>query len=126
MFHQKLRIAQVVILIFVAVYSGSGFANPSVQKIIDSPGADNDEFGHSVAISGNTAIIGAWKDDVGAITDAGSASIYRRDTAGNWIFESKLTAFDAAASDEFGKSVAISGDTVIIGACSCSGFPSTL
>jgi hypothetical protein len=71
-----------------------------------------DNFGWSVAISGSIAIVGVPNDD-----DAGSASgsAYLFDsTTGRRLF--KLTAFDAAAGDNFGWSVAISGTTAIVGA----------
>lgn len=73
---------------------------------------DGDEFGWSVGISGNTAIVGALEDD-----DWGyqSGSAYLFDVAtGKQI--SKLTASDAAADGFFGSSVAISGKTAIVGA----------
>ena len=57
-------------------------------------------------------------DDKG--DNSGSAYVYTRDTAGdlasNWTQVAKLTADDGAASDEFGYSVSIDGDTMVIGA----------
>lgn len=81
-------------------------------KLTASDGAANDNFGISVMISGNTAIVGAPYDD-----DAGNASgsAYLFDvTTGDQLM--KLTADDAAAADIFGRSVAISGNTAIVGA----------
>ena len=81
-------------------------------KLTASDAAAKDFFGFSVAISGTTAIVGAWQDD-DAGTDSGSAYLF--DTAtGQQIF--KLTASDAAAKDFFGVSVGISGTTAIVGA----------
>ena len=74
-------------------------------------------FGRWVAISGDTAVVGAsLNDDAG--TNSGSAYIFRRDEGGanNWGEVKKLTASDAAAGDLFGEGVAISGDTAIVGA----------
>jgi hypothetical protein len=81
-------------------------------KLTASDAAAADEFGIAVAISGTTAIVGSWQDDqVG--TNSGSAYLF--DTAtGNQLF--KLTASDGAAGDEFGRSVAVSGTTAIVGA----------
>ena len=80
-------------------------------KLIASDGAIEDRFGQSVAISGNTAVIGAeFDNDDGA--DSGSAYVFDV-TTGDQIF--KLTASDAATLDRFGVSVAISGDTAVIG-----------
>ena len=67
-----------------------------------------DEFGISVAIDGDTVVVGAWKDD-----DAGSAYVFR---ASDGTQLAKVTASDAAAGDKFGNSVAIAGDTIVIGA----------
>jgi WD40 repeat protein len=71
-----------------------------------------DQFGISVAISGNTAIVGARLDD-STTTNEGSAYLFDV-TTGTQLF--KLTADDAEAGDEFGISVAISGNTAIVGA----------
>ncbi len=80
-----------------------------------SDGGDSDQFGWSVAISGETAIIGAPSDDIGANENQGSAYIYVRNGP-SWTQQAKLTASDGAAGDIFGLSVAISGDTAIVGA----------
>lgn len=71
-------------------------------------------FGNSVSISGDTAVIGSYRDD-DAGTDSGSAYIFQR-TGSVWTQQAKLTASDAAVGDFFGISVAISGNTVVIGA----------
>lgn len=85
------------------------------QKLTALDAALDDEFGWSVAISGNTAVIGADNDDHAGGSDAGAAYIFAR--AGTiWLQTQKLTASDAAAGDLFGWSVAISGDTVVVGA----------
>ena len=93
---------------------GSRWIGPDL-RLIASDGAAEDRFGSSVAISGNTAIFGAYGDDVGANADQGSAYIFIRSGA-NWIQQAKLTASDGAAGDHFGLSVALSGDTAIVGA----------
>ena len=69
-------------------------------------------FGISVAISGNTAIIGAPLDDE-AGSDSGSAYLFDVIT-GQQLF--KLTASDASGGEAFGGSVAISGNIAIVGA----------
>ncbi|MDB9961530.1 HYR domain-containing protein [Oceanihabitans sp.] len=81
-----------------------------------SDAAANDQFGYSVAISGDTAIVGArLNDDAGS--NSGSAYVFVR-SGTTWIEQAKLTASDAAADDRFGLSVAILGDTAIVGAIS--------
>ncbi len=76
-----------------------------------------DEFGSSVALDGDTVVVGAWGNH--GDTDSGAVYVYR--TTDGWAthVEIKLTAADAASLDEFGDSVAIDGDTVLIGAPGC-------
>ena len=70
-----------------------------------------------MAVSGDTAVVGAYLDDTPAGADAGSAYVFVR-SGGTWTQQQKLTAPDAAAGDRFGFSVAVSGDTVVVGAYS--------
>jgi hypothetical protein len=85
-----------------------------IAALTASDGAAGDEFGTSVAISGTTAIVGAWgNDDAGA--DSGSAYLFDFSDRNN-IIETKLNASDGAAGDNFGWSVAISGNTASVGA----------
>jgi len=89
-----------------------------VKKLTASDGAGGDRFGNSVSISGDTVVVGAyWDDENGG--NSGSAYVFERnhDGADNWGQVQKLTASDGAGSDYFGDSVAISSDTVIVGAC---------
>jgi len=88
-----------------------------VKKLTHSGAAAGDEFGFAVAISGNTVVVGAPSDDaVGS--EAGAAYVFLRDAGGseNWGQVKRLTAADAAAGDEFGFTVAISDDTIAVGA----------
>ncbi len=100
------------------VFSRNG-AGPPVwtqqQKLIASDGAATDFFGGSVALSGDTVVIGASNDDIGANADQGSAYVFSRSGA-VWTQRQKLTANDGAATDFFGFSVALSGDTMVVGA----------
>ena len=83
-------------------------------KLIPSDGSEDDKFGLNVAISGDVAVIGArFDDDKGA--DSGSVYVFRFDGS-DWTEQAKLTASDGDADDNFGVSVAISGDTAVIGA----------
>jgi Tol biopolymer transport system component len=87
------------------------------QKLMAPDGADGDDFGWSVAISGGTAIVGARNDDVGTGFDQGSAYVFVRNGT-IWTLQQKLTAADAANADSFGYSVAITGETAMVGAIS--------
>ncbi len=84
----------------------------TAQKLLAGDSAGGDRFGTSVSVSGSTAVIGAPQDnDRGA--DSGSAYVFVR--SGNiWTQQQKLIANDGAAGDQFGRSVSISGDTVVV------------
>ena len=82
-------------------------------KLTASDAAEDDLFGISVSISGNTAVVGALRDDDGG-SNSGSVHVFVRSGAA-WSQQQKLTAADAAENDEFSRSVSISGDTVIVG-----------
>lgn len=82
---------------------------------VASDGVVGDQFGFSVAIDGNYAIIGAPLDDIGANGDQGSAYIFFFNGT-TWVEQAKLSAVGGEASDNFGSSVAISGDYAIVGA----------
>jgi len=85
-------------------------------KISGNDSTGNDWFGWSVAISGDTAVLGALRVDLpGPLVDAGAAYVFVR-SGTSWIQQAKLTASDAAAGDWFGHSVAISGNTAVVGA----------
>jgi hypothetical protein len=70
-----------------------------------------------VSISGGTVVVGAHQDYPPAESSSGSAYIFGRDQGGAdaWGQVAKLTASDGASGDEFGISVSISGDTVVVG-----------
>lgn len=84
-------------------------------KLVAPDANAKDWFGLMVAISGDTAIVGANKDDDNGL-DSGSAYIFARDAAGVWTQQAKLLAPDGAAGSSFGDTVAISGDRAIVGA----------
>ncbi|MHB8788683.1 MAG: thrombospondin type 3 repeat-containing protein [Desulfobulbaceae bacterium] len=108
-------------------YSGSAyvFAMPpsgwyymtQTAKLTAGDGAAQDQFGRSIAISGDTIVVGAPYDDDNGLY-SGSAYVFAMPTSGwaNMTQTAKLTAGDGAADDYFGESVAISGDTIVVGA----------
>lgn len=91
--------------------------------------ASGDRFGLSVALSGNTVVVGVPEDDSGlatilngtgssidnSATDAGSAFVFVRNGS-TWTQQAYLKAPNAGEEDNFGSSVAISGDTIVVGA----------
>jgi len=87
-------------------------------KLTASDGATSDSFGVSVSQSGSIGLVGAFRDDIGANSDQGSAYVFRNmDTATGTVTQNvKLTAFDGAASDNFGSSVSQFGSIGLVGA----------
>ena len=84
------------------------------QKLTASDGQAEDEFGNSVATSGDFVIVGARQDDDNG-ENAGAAYIFER-MDGVWIEQQKLLASDGEVHDEFGQSVGVWGDIAIVGA----------
>jgi LPXTG-site transpeptidase (sortase) family protein len=74
-----------------------------------------DTFGVSVAIDGNTVVVGATGSDLDDINNAGAAYVFKREGI-QWTQKAKLVAIDPFPEDNFGSSVAISGDTIVVGA----------
>ena len=94
--------------------SEPAYAQINELKLLASDRAAGDEFGFSISISGDYAVVGARFDDDNG-TDAGSAYMFKR-TGMSWAQEAKLLPSDGAASDNFGNSVSISGDYAVVGA----------
>lgn len=91
--------------------------NPQWQqqaKLLAGDGAEEDHFGLSVSLSGNTALVGAPYDD-DREEDAGSAYIFVRDAAGTWRQRTELRADDGERNNFLGSSVSLSGSTALIG-----------
>ncbi len=84
-------------------------------RLSASERADYDYFGCSVAIDGDTIVVGARADSAGTLLAAGSAHAFAF-VGGAWQWQGKLQASDAAESDALGRSVAVSGDTILAGA----------
>ena len=95
------------------VFTRSGAIWSQQAKLTASDTAPGDQFGISVAVTGDTAIVGAYLDDDAGIS-SGSAYVFMR-SGTTWTRQAKLTASDAGAEDRFGRSLAISGDVVVIG-----------
>ncbi len=98
--------------VYIFNFDGSNWTEQ--QMLLASDGEENDNFGNSVSISGNYAIIGApaiYKID----NNTGSAYIFYFDGS-NWVEQSKVLPSDGAPEDRFGDSVSISGNYAIVGA----------
>lgn len=87
----------------------------------------SDHFGFSIAMSGDTLVVGALHEDSNAsgvngnqannsAVESGAAYVFIRNGAGTWSQQAYLKASNTEAWDNFGYSVAISGDTLVVGA----------
>jgi hypothetical protein len=96
------------------VFKREGASWTQQAKLTASDGAEGDAFGISVAVAGQTVIVGAdMDDDMGQ--DSGSAYVFVQDGSA-WVEEAKLLAKDGQKGDQFGASVAISGNIAVVGA----------
>jgi hypothetical protein len=96
------------------VFTRSGGTWTQAQKLTASEGAGGDDFGAAIAMSGSTAIIGS-PYAAGANAQQGAAYVFTA-SGGTWSELQKLVASDGATLDDFGASLALDGDTALIGA----------
>jgi hypothetical protein len=113
------------------IHTGSGTARVFVRSggtwneaatLVPSDSAIGDQFGWTVAISGDTIVVGAWGATVAGLAQEGQAYVFVR-PAGGWsgtlAENARLAGFDGGAEtgpDNLGSSVSISGNTVAVGA----------
>lgn len=115
----KLSLLIVSVLLFTAFTANSQNWSELI-KVCASDREANDNYSFSVAIDGDYAIVGAYQEDEdtlneATLSNAGSAYIYKNE-AGTWVEMQKIVASDRSSIDNFGYSVAINGDYVIVGA----------
>jgi hypothetical protein len=108
-------LAALAVLTLLIPLAPTRAATPGTEqaKLTASDGQADDEFGISVAIDGDTAIVGAYCSPGGNC--AGAAYVYVR-SAGVWTEQTKLVGSDTASGDQFGISVAFDGNTAVVGA----------
>lgn len=127
--HIQFRITQqelskLIIIITFGILTCLLFLNPSqaqqvvneIAKLSPLDAEDNDNFGNSVAVDGNFALIGAVRDDNNQGNGAGSAYVFERKPDGTWIQTDMLTSPNTDSFVEFGFSVDLSGNYAVIGA----------
>ena len=99
----------------VYVFRRSGNEWSQIARVSPAGGKNNDQYGFTVAISGNVLVVGARRTDTGTLADTGAAYVYsiRGDSVD---LVTKLTASDKRESDELGQSVAFIEDAIAVGA----------
>ncbi|MCP3917434.1 MAG: hypothetical protein GY711_17955 [bacterium] len=96
------------------LYANDGKRWHEVQRLWPPDGGQADQFGNAVALSGSTAAVGSWfDDDLGH--DSGSVYVYERTSSG-WTETQRLLPIDYDVPCRFGSSVALDGDTLLVGA----------
>ncbi|MEM7137813.1 MAG: hypothetical protein AAF500_14610 [Myxococcota bacterium] len=95
---------------YVFTYDGSAWAE---QEVLQPGGLDN-SFGVAVAVHGDTVVVGASSDSA-IVGSSGAAYVFVR-SGTQWTEQGLLKASNAGTGDSFGASVAIDGDSIIVGA----------
>lgn len=109
--------------VYVFQRSGNWFEQGRLRA---SNAQAGDEFGVSVAVSGDTLVVGAYREDSNATgvngsqfddnaLESGAAYVFKRSN-GSWAQQAYLKASNTGANDLFGFSVAVHGDTILVGA----------
>lgn len=113
---QALKITRSILLfsglLLLSCVSAQGFNQ--ITKILPNDGGEHDLFGHSVAVNGNVLVVSAIGDNQGAYS-SGSVYIFELQEGG-WTQAAKLVPKKAVAYGNFGYSVDVYGDTVVVGA----------
>jgi hypothetical protein len=98
--------------VYVFVRSGTTWTRQA--SLLAPDGGVGDQFGESTFVDGDTLIVGAHKDDVNGVFNAGSAYVFVR-SGTTWSFQSKLTAPTQGDTDLYGRSVSVCGDDAVVG-----------
>jgi hypothetical protein len=97
------------------VFTGSGGTWSQRSELFASDAMAYEEFGSSVAVSGSTAVVGAYGRNSFGHPYGGAAYVFTG-SGGTWSQQAELTAIDGTTNGEFGYSVAVYGSTALVGA----------
>ena len=97
------------------VFTRSGTTWTLQQKLLAPDGAKYNYFGYSVALAGDSALVGAYGSDVDGAPSGGAAYVFTRSGTA-WNLQQKLVAADASLAEWFGYSVTLTGNTALVGA----------
>ena len=101
------------------VFTGSGASWSEQAELAASDRANGDQFARSVAVSGDTVVVGAPTEDTSPLTDQGAAYVFVR-SGTTWSQQQKLLASDSATSMYFGWVVDVDADSIAVGATGTS------
>ncbi|MCA8944023.1 MAG: hypothetical protein KDB80_15775 [Planctomycetes bacterium] len=110
--------------VYVFQRTGSTWTQQAYLKASNT--GNSDRFGSSVAVSGNTIVVGAPNEDSSAtgvdgngsdnsVAESGAAYVFHR-TGSTWTQQAYLKASNTGSGDQFGWSVSVSGDLAVVGA----------
>lgn len=97
------------------IYEKTGTTWNFSEKLTASDSESADRFGEAVDIDGDYIVVGAYQAKNGTTENTGTAYIYKRNGA-TWELQTKIYANDSEVADNFGKTVAISGEYIVVGA----------
>lgn len=97
------------------VFTPQGDTWLQTQELSASDRAKGDMFGNAISIDGTTAVIANDSASIGGNAGQGAAYVFDG-SGGTWSQQAKLVADDGVAFDNFGRSVAVAGPTILVGA----------
>ncbi len=97
------------------LFNRRGGSWTQAQKLVPNDGLSGDEFGYRVALARDTLVVTAFSATVNGVVAQGAAYVFTK-SGDTWTQSQKLTASDGGLFDNFGASVALDGDTLVIGA----------
>ena len=106
------------------VFRSKGSAWIEEAKLVASDAASGDQLGRSISIDGDAIVVGASNADVGGLSNKGAAYVYRFSN-GSWSQQTKLTDVAGDSSAQFGYSVSLKNDKILVGAIGDNGFDGT-
>lgn len=101
---------------YVFRFDGNVWVQEAILNASDPE--SQDDYGRAVSVSGDVVVVGAKNHNCPSGGDCGAAYVYRYNGI-TWVEEQKLTASDALPTlfyEGFGRSVSVSGDTIVVGA----------
>jgi hypothetical protein len=99
--------------VYVFTFNGSTWVE--TQKLMPLNGENFNDIGYAIAISGDLALIGAPGETIEGDINRGAVYFFKFNGV-NWVEQATLLASSGTASDQFGGSITISGNTAVIGA----------
>lgn len=101
-------------LLFLSSPAGASSGVWAQQKVTATDWVAGDLYGYSLVMTPNTVFVAAAHAMIGGNANAGAVYVYKK-SDGAWDQVQKLTASDGAAGDEFGISISVSGNTLLVG-----------